>query len=85
MPNYDELTMDELLTLKRGKETEIGVLRNELKEIARAEERLVRQEDLRRKLGGSISQTDLEIVQQLVLNQAVSTDGVESQEALGEL
>jgi hypothetical protein len=62
MPDYETMTFDEIVALKREKEAELGALRDELKGIARAEERHVRYEELKRRLGGQVTMEDLELL-----------------------
>lgn len=86
MPEYENMTFDEVVALKRAKEAELAALREDLKALARAEERHVRFEELKRRLGGNITQEDLELLGKVLdepSGQTAGVAGVPSDAAVG--
>jgi hypothetical protein len=86
MSNYDNMTFDEIVALKREKEAEIVALRDELKGIARAEERHVRYEELKRRLGGQVTMQDLELLGKMLeepVGQTMGAGDIESDSQVG--
>ena len=82
MANYDNMTLEELLLLKREKEALLQATKSEIRLIARAEEGIARRADLNKKLG-DLSPDDLKIIQELA--QTMHPDGIESGEQLGDI
>jgi hypothetical protein len=79
--------MEQILELKRSKEIEAQALREEIRALARAEERIVRYEELRRRMGDTVTPEDLEMLSEIIntpSGQSVSVDGVGSSESIGE-
>lgn len=86
MADYSNWTMEQILELKRNKEVELQTLREEVRELARAEERLVRFEELKRRMGDSITMEDIEMLSDILQNpsgQSVSVDGVDASGNVG--
>lgn len=87
MADYSNWTMEQILELKREKEAAWNGMREEIRELARAEERLVRFEELKRRMGDSVTMEDIEMLSDILntpSGQSVSVDGVNSSEAIGE-
>lgn len=87
MADYSNWTMEQILELKREKEAAWNDMREEIRELARAEERLVRFEELKRRMGDSVTMEDIEMLSDILntpSGQSVSVDGVNSSEAIGE-
>lgn len=75
MNNYENMTFDEVVALKRVKEAELAALREDLRALARAEERHVRFEELRRRLGGNVTAEDLELLGKVLEEPVGQTAG----------
>ena len=87
MADYSNWTMEQILELKRSKEAEWQLLREEIRELARAEERLVRFEELKRRMGDTVTLEDLEMLSDILntpSGQSVSVDGIDASGAVGE-
>jgi len=87
MADYSNWTMDEILAAKREKETASQELRKEILELARAEERIVRFEELKRRMGDSITMEDIDMLSEILntpSGQSVSVDGVDASGNVGE-
>lgn len=79
--------MEQILELKRNKEAEWSALREEIRALARAEERLVRFEELKRRMGDSVTMEDLEMLSEILnqpVGQSVSVDGIDASGNVGE-
>lgn len=79
--------MEQILELKHSKEAEWNALREEIRALARAEERLVRFEELKRRMGDSVTMEDLEMLSEILnqpVGQSVSVDGIDASGNVGE-
>jgi hypothetical protein len=87
MADYSNWTMEQILELKRNKEAEWQLLREEIRALARAEERLVRFDELKRRMGDSVTIEDLEMLSDILntpSGQSVSVDGIDASGNVGE-
>lgn len=87
MADYSNWTMEQILELKREKEAAWSGLRDEIRELARAEERLVRFDELKRRMGDSVTLEDLEMLSEILntpSGQSVSVDGIDASGKVGE-
>lgn len=88
MTDYSDWTMDQILELKRSKEAQAGELREEIRALARAEEKIVRFEELQRRMGGNITPDDISMLSNILnapSGQSVSVDsGVDATGVVGE-
>ncbi len=87
MADYSNWTMEEILTLKRSKEVQANELREDIRALARAEERLVRFEELKRRMGDSVTMEDLEMLSEILnqpTGQSVGVDGIDASGQVGE-
>jgi hypothetical protein len=86
MEDYKDLTMVQILELKREKELQLQTLREEIRNLARAEEAIVRLEDLKRRMGDDVTTEDLEMLTKSIApsSQSVSVDGIDASGEVGE-
>lgn len=87
MADYSNWTMEQIVEMKRNKEAEWLSLREEIRALARAEERLVRFEELKRRMGDSVTLEDLEMLSDILntpSGQSVSVDGIDASGKVGE-
>jgi hypothetical protein len=87
MADYSNWTMEQIIELKRSKEAEWQSLREEIRALARAEERLVRFDELKRRMGDSVTIEDLEMLSDILntpAGQSVSVDGIDASGKVGE-
>jgi hypothetical protein len=83
MNEYENMTMEEILAIKREKEGQLEALREEIKVLARAEERLVRIEEIESKLGNVTEDDILLMTKAVKARQVMSAGGLDSEAEVG--
>ncbi|MBS1722363.1 MAG: hypothetical protein JSS66_05090 [Armatimonadetes bacterium] len=82
------MSFDDIVALKRDKEAQLEQLRAEIKLIARVEERHVRCEELKRRLGGQVTMEDLELLGKVLqepVGQIMGAEGIASDGEVGQV
>ena len=86
MADYSNCTMEQILEAKREKELVAQELRKEIIALARAEERIVRFEELKRRMGDSITMEDIDMLSEILntpSGQSVNVDGIDASGKVG--